>query len=106
MENGALHVARGTLGDRNVPQRCQMDPKVRPKVAKGTQNGAKGCKKGAKGSLNEQKVSQMAPTWVQLGSKLDSEIDQNAFWRKGCQKGAETSELQSQIWSQKPLKLG
>ena len=88
MENGALHVARGTLGDRNASQRCQMDPKGRPKGAKGTQNGPKGCKKRAKGSLNEQKVNQMAPTWVQFGSKLDPEIDQNAFWRKGCQKGA------------------
>ena len=50
MENGALHVARGTLGDRNASQRCQMDPKGRPKGAKGTQNGAKGCQKGAKGT--------------------------------------------------------
>ena len=88
MENGALHVARGTLGDRNASQRCQMDPKGRPKGANGTQNGAKGCKKGAKGSQNEQKVSQVAPTCIQIGSKFGPDSTPKSIKTRFGEKGA------------------
>ena len=53
MDNGALHVARGTLGHRHAAQRRQMDPRGRPKGAKGIQNGAKGRQKGTKGGFVE-----------------------------------------------------
>ena len=48
----------------------------------------------------------MHPNLIQIWSRFNPEIDQNEFWRKGCQKGAETSELQTQIWSRKQLKMG
>ena len=37
MENGAVHVARGTSGDRNAPKRSQRDAKLSHGVQKGSQ---------------------------------------------------------------------
>ena len=85
---GRCTLHEGRWATEMLPKGAKWIQKVAQKEPKGTQHGATGCKKGAKGSQNEQKVSQMAPTWVQFGSKFDPEIDPNAFWRKGCQKAA------------------